>query len=81
MSGKISNLVSPKETTISGGVTLQAGTMVVESGTNGCVVVPTTQLASTFLSSIGGVSLKTIDYPARVGHFPDTGKCIFETLG
>lgn len=79
---KVSNVTSVKETAISSGTSLVAGTMLVNGDTNGVVVVPSNETAATLVSALGiSSSLKTIDLPARVGAFPDTGKNIFETLG
>jgi len=79
---KVSNVSSVKEVAVAGGISIVAGVMLVNGDTNGVVVVPSAQTASTLATALGiGSSLKTIDLPARVGAYPDTGKNIFETLG
>ena len=79
---KVSQVASPKEVAVSGGTSLVAGVMLVNGDTNGVVVVPSNETAATLATALGiSSNLKTIDYPARVGAFPDSGKNIFETLG
>jgi regulator of RNase E activity RraA len=75
---KVTNVVSVKEVPIPGGATVVAGMMVVNADTNGVVVVPSNQTAAALATLLGCSAIKTVDYPARVGAFPDTGKPIFE---
>jgi hypothetical protein len=68
----------PTETTISGGTTVPAGTLVVVDGK--VVVNPTTQTAAALLASLSGAAVTTIDVAKRVGTFPDTGLPIFDVF-
>jgi regulator of RNase E activity RraA len=78
----VSKVKSVKEVAIAGGTTVNAGTMLVNGDTNGVVVVSATHSAAAEVTAQGiSSSLKSVDLPARVGSYPDTGKNIFETLG
>jgi hypothetical protein len=76
---KLNNVNSPKEAVVSDGVI--AGRMYVHADTGVVVVAPITQSAAAFAASIGASAVKAIDYPARVGAYPDSGLNLFETLG
>jgi hypothetical protein len=67
---------SNKEIVVTDGVV--AGQMYVRSDNNNVVVAPLTQSAAAFAASIGAPSVKSIDLPARVGAFQDTGKSLFD---
>ncbi|HEV3189639.1 MAG TPA: hypothetical protein VGY54_04035 [Polyangiaceae bacterium] len=68
---------SIREVVITDGVT--AGQIVIRSDTGALVVVPTTQSAASFATSIGAPSVKNVDLSTRVGDvYPDTGKGLFD---
>jgi hypothetical protein len=78
---KLSNVNSPKEVQIAGSANLVAGTLVVNSDTNLPVVVPSNQTASALATALGASGLKSIDLNARMGAYPSSGLCLFETIG
>lgn len=81
MTTKVTNAGSVKEQPISGGATVNAGQMYVNGDSNAVIVAPVTETATSSASRLGiSSSLKTIDLPARVGAFSDTGKPIFEVI-
>lgn len=72
-------LGSPKVVPIASGTTLVAGQLYVSGDTNLPFVAPRTDTAANIAASLGIVSnIRTIDLPARVGAFPDTGRGIFD---
>ena len=71
---------SDRENTVDDGTNLVAGTMIVDADNNTIVVVPTNETAGTLRSNLSITRLINIDYPARVGAFPDSGLPIFEVL-
>jgi regulator of RNase E activity RraA len=78
----VSKVKSVKEVAIAGGTTVNAGQMYVNGDTNGVIVASATQTAAAEVAARGiSTNLKAVDLPARLGHFPDTGFNIFETLG
>jgi regulator of RNase E activity RraA len=78
----VSKIKSVKEVAIPGGTTVNAGQMYINGDTNGVIVASATQTATAEVAARGiSTNLKTIDLPARVAHFPDSGFCLFETLG
>jgi hypothetical protein len=75
----LNKVSSPKETAIAGGATLNAGQLYVNGDTGVPFVAPRTDTAASIAASLGIVShITTIDLPARVGAFPDTGKSLFD---
>jgi hypothetical protein len=78
MTAKVSNVVSPKEVPIPSGTVLMSGAMYVNADTNGVIVAPSNLTAAALATLVGCSAVKTIDLPARVGAFPDTGRGIFD---
>ena len=79
---KLSNVSSPKEVAITPAATVIQGELYINGDTNAPFVASATHSASAE-AAVQGISssIKAIDMNARVGAYPSTGLCIFETLG
>jgi hypothetical protein len=68
-------LGSSREVVITDGVT--AGQVVIRSDTGQLVIVPSTQSAASFATSIGAPSVKNVDVQARTEQYTD-GSHLFD---
>ena len=68
--------IPPNEKPIAGATMLPAGQLFVVNGK--VVVNPTTQTATSLLTSLGATSITTCNVAARSGAFCDTGLPVFD---